>query len=276
MKANSRRRVLISSMAMLLVALVALSTATFAWFTSNPNATASGLQLKATASKGLVIQTATHGVVDSNFWGHTDYLNCNDTGTASKTTSVELAPVSFDLKNDAGKAELGTAYTVEAEADNSWVAKSTGVVSVAGADSYYSENIACKLTGVTETTATSDIYLTSMAITTTSAVQKTAIRVALEYNGTLIGVYAPAATTNNYLEAPANYVDGTTTYANFTKTGNDFGTAVANTKLGTVGTTGNDVVTVTVYLDGEDANCDSSKIAASDIVSAITVNLKVQ
>ncbi len=59
MKANSRRRVLISSMAMLLVALVALSTATFAWFTTNTSATASGMNVYTVKSSKLEISSAT-------------------------------------------------------------------------------------------------------------------------------------------------------------------------------------------------------------------------
>lgn len=55
MKANSRRRVLISSMAMLLVALVALSTATYAWFTANTTATANNMKVKTSKASKLVI-----------------------------------------------------------------------------------------------------------------------------------------------------------------------------------------------------------------------------
>ena len=55
MKANSRRRVLISSLSMLLVALVALSTATYAWFTSNTQATGQGINVKTVKSSKLVI-----------------------------------------------------------------------------------------------------------------------------------------------------------------------------------------------------------------------------
>ena len=40
---KSRKRLLISSIAMLLVAMLALGTATFAWFTQNTTATASGI-----------------------------------------------------------------------------------------------------------------------------------------------------------------------------------------------------------------------------------------
>lgn len=58
MKANSRRRVLISSVAMLLVALVALSTATFAWFTSSTVATANGITVKTAKASKLQISKA--------------------------------------------------------------------------------------------------------------------------------------------------------------------------------------------------------------------------
>ena len=55
MKAKSRKRLLISSVAMLLVAMLALGTATFAWFTQNKKVTADGMNVTATAAKGLVI-----------------------------------------------------------------------------------------------------------------------------------------------------------------------------------------------------------------------------
>lgn len=55
MKAKSRKRLLISSVAMLLVAMVALGTATFAWFTSSTTATASGINVKTVKSSELVI-----------------------------------------------------------------------------------------------------------------------------------------------------------------------------------------------------------------------------
>lgn len=55
MKANSRRRVLISSIAMLMVALVALSTATFAWFTTSTNPYADKFSAKTTKQSSLLL-----------------------------------------------------------------------------------------------------------------------------------------------------------------------------------------------------------------------------
>lgn len=50
-----RKRMLISSVAMLLVALVALGSATFAWFTQNTTAYANDIHVKALKSSNLVV-----------------------------------------------------------------------------------------------------------------------------------------------------------------------------------------------------------------------------
>ena len=60
MKANSRRRVLISSIAMLLVALVALSTATYAWFTQSTSITANQISVKTVKASTLQISDISH------------------------------------------------------------------------------------------------------------------------------------------------------------------------------------------------------------------------
>lgn len=61
MKANSRRRVLISSVAMLLVALVALGTSTFAWFTNTTTAKADNAKITVAAPSGLKIAAVEAG-----------------------------------------------------------------------------------------------------------------------------------------------------------------------------------------------------------------------
>lgn len=55
MKAKQRKRLLISSVAMLLVAMLALGTATFAWFTQNSKATASGITAKTTQASNILV-----------------------------------------------------------------------------------------------------------------------------------------------------------------------------------------------------------------------------
>lgn len=68
MKTTSRKRLLISSVAMLLVAMLALGTATYAWFTSSTTVTAEGLNAKTVKSSKLVISKS------DRKWGQTiDY-----------------------------------------------------------------------------------------------------------------------------------------------------------------------------------------------------------
>lgn len=59
MKAKSRKHLLISSIAMLLVATVALGAATYAWFTSSTTATASGVSVRTVQSSELQVSGAT-------------------------------------------------------------------------------------------------------------------------------------------------------------------------------------------------------------------------
>lgn len=58
MKAKSRKRLLISSVAMLLVAMLALGTATFAWFTQSTSATADGITVRTSKTSSLQIASA--------------------------------------------------------------------------------------------------------------------------------------------------------------------------------------------------------------------------
>ena len=57
MKAKSRRRLLISSVAMLLVAMLALGTATFAWFTVKTGTTAEGIKVKTATQSSIVVSS---------------------------------------------------------------------------------------------------------------------------------------------------------------------------------------------------------------------------
>lgn len=55
MKTTSKKRLLVSSVAMLLVAMLALGTATFAWFTQNTSATADGITVRTSKTSSLKI-----------------------------------------------------------------------------------------------------------------------------------------------------------------------------------------------------------------------------
>lgn len=68
MKTNSRKRLLVSSVAMLLVAMLALGTATYAWFTNNTSTTASGINVKTVQASDLRVASK-----DYSFTNDLDY-----------------------------------------------------------------------------------------------------------------------------------------------------------------------------------------------------------
>lgn len=70
MKTTSRKRLLISSVAMLLVAMLALGTATFAWFTASTNPYADNFSAKTTKQSTLLLS-------DSSRTGWTSHLDYN-------------------------------------------------------------------------------------------------------------------------------------------------------------------------------------------------------
>lgn len=105
MKTNAKKRMLISSVAMLLVAMIALGTATFAWFTNTTTAKADKAQVTVAAPSGLVIAAVEAGADRPAL---TEYKSTIDiSGLASKT----MTPVS-------GNAEANTISFYEASVDN--------------------------------------------------------------------------------------------------------------------------------------------------------------
>ncbi len=74
MKKNSKKRVLLSSVAMLMVGAVSLGTATYAWFTQDTSATANGVNVKTSKMSSLQIASAT-GEYGSGF----TYANVSST-----------------------------------------------------------------------------------------------------------------------------------------------------------------------------------------------------
>lgn len=79
---KTRKSLLISSVAMLLVAMLALGTATFAWFTSSTTTTANGLNVKTIKSSELVISKSDRA------WGQTINYAKSDTVLRPASSAV--------------------------------------------------------------------------------------------------------------------------------------------------------------------------------------------
>lgn len=82
MKTTSRKRLLVSSVAMLLVAMLALGTATYAWFTSSTTATASGINVRTIKSSELEISKS-----DKDWKTQIDYGVANKTFIPASTAN---------------------------------------------------------------------------------------------------------------------------------------------------------------------------------------------
>lgn len=102
---KSRKKMLLSSIAMLLVALVALGSATFAWYMTNDTVTASTTTFSASTAEGLVIrhhngETWTNSI--------TDLLQKKEDSTATPATKG-LTPASMTYANTLSTTRGGSA-----------------------------------------------------------------------------------------------------------------------------------------------------------------------
>lgn len=96
---NTRKKMLLSSIAMLLVALIALGSATFAWYITNATVTAEKTQFSAASADGLVIRHTT-----SDTWS-------NKVTDLAKASGLTPASISYDtLGNNIGATGQGTAF----------------------------------------------------------------------------------------------------------------------------------------------------------------------
>lgn len=302
-----RKKMLLSSIAMLMVATVSLGSATYAWFMQNPNADASGLVMKASASKGLVILTESHKAelteVDPAVdFKTTDYLNFDKDTNISKATSFVLSPASMDVT---ANTAVGKAYTTTASSNTEYVADDladvTAVEKGYTTQPVYKESIFCALTGATSDTDVIDLSLSSLSVkfNANASALKKAIRVvvAFEADGATEKVLAAYALPNKdgnnatnamligNIAANTKYGSldasnkGTLTCTSLSQVGSTNEYRYTPTgdagKLGSIGQDGLDKVNVYVYLDGEDENCYSQVVNASDIIDEVKVNLSV-
>ena len=90
MKTTSKRRVLISSVAMLLVAMLALGTATFAWFSTSTTAKANNLKVQTIQASNLLIRKGTGGTVTSTDWATQISYSDENAATLEPTSTTDL------------------------------------------------------------------------------------------------------------------------------------------------------------------------------------------
>ena len=258
-----RKRALLSSVAMLLVALVALGSATFAWFAANPDAEAHGISMKTTASAGLVIRTDT-----DTTWSHSAALNMGGTTfNATPVSEDQSAPADF--------------WTVIATNSGAYGAKNGETMTKVSAgrestNGVFAENIYCRLSDGSDASANAGkkVYLKGVSITAaTGATMAPCMRVAIANGSTLLGTYALSGNQPNGTLIGANQTSGTLT-VNTVATNLNIDTGL--TALSASGSSLDKYITVYVYLDGQDTDCYSDKVGtvnAEEIISSVKVDL---
>ena len=93
-----RKRALLSSVAMLLVALVALGSATFAWFTSTTKATAKGISIATTKSSELQVAKLNYQFADEVTYNGfaTSYVPASSKDGSNWYTSFAAAKTAYN------------------------------------------------------------------------------------------------------------------------------------------------------------------------------------
>lgn len=264
-----KKRALLSSIAMLLVATVAVGSATFAWFAANPKANASGLSLKTTAATGLVVRTDSDDV-----WSHEAALY------KGQKTGFDLQPVSQEQETPANfwKITAKDSSKPDYDTDATMTTAKLGTYNVPG--DVYKEKVYFRLSDGSAAT-TDNVYLTGVTITKNEkATMENAIRVAIvDKDDNLLGTYAIASGGAN----------GTLTTSSKTAGAFDPALATSVPSAGIKVADGSNLtakaddldqyVTVYVYLDGQDNDCYSDKVGtvnAAEIISSVQVDFQLK
>jgi hypothetical protein len=281
MKTN-RKKMLLSSIAMLLVALVALGSATYAWFTINKEVTASGFTGKVSSSIGLKILSESQADVDD-----LDTTDINDyqtrTTIAKSVGDRILSPVSM-----VPAAASFNAFKTEASAIDDFARDDAKAVTAVDAPAtykaagdFYVEKVYVALSGNTSgTDVTKTFKIKSLDATWGGDPIASAARVVIAYhdgtNDSIIGQFAKAATEdvpeiNKAKAAGAALAAADTTDTDFVA----MSSVDKTTPHSVTSSAGDCYFTISVWLDGQDTNCTTNNIRAAAVVSAIDLQLKL-
>lgn len=247
---TSRKKMLLSSIAMLLVALVALGSATYAWYVSQARVTASQSKFSAAAAEGLVIRHTT-----SDDWGTT---------VTDLKQATDLSPATCNYANIASLVRagggVGTSFsdgtltnTLTEETD----ALANGKVGSFLYDSFY-------------VASSSGANVTATLTLTASTVSGTYMNYLVFVGGTLKGVYTSdedASTTSKVTSATGQTVT-TETGQPLTKLNNN----TVDTNVVCTPKTGDGVkIEIIAFADGFNAKCTNEKANTTDVPVSYTI-----
>lgn len=258
MKATSRKRLLVSSVAMLLVAMLALGTATFAWFTTSTEAYADNMYVRTTKVSNLQINSK----LDSEWRTHVNY------GVGSSADNQKLTPASTANGVD-------WYYADAVKGDDFAANTATKVSSAPGDDTnyndyYFADQLNIKNAGQV---TCQNVKITVSGLT--GAYSRVAIVPVTEKGGTTIAPLASAPTKTKWTDYIIDTQDETynaakgTTLRKSTDGGNTWVvdtdnvvsvTASSGTEISVGDMAANDVKYFNVYVwfEGQDVDCKNA------------------
>ena len=247
-----RKSSLITSVALLLAAIVALSGATFAWFSTKADASATGIQATTAKGSALVISSTSEGP-----WGQS-----LDLAGENKLTAVTIENPNYKkvIDEEEGTTEDVVTWTILKGTAASYDAQKAASYEDAAASDYYKKTIYVKYDAAEDTTKAlkADLILGEDAVYSSN---KDYYRVALVPTGNTVAEDAP----NYQIYSISDYNRATdATYGDY-----DVTTTATGIELGTLDAGTVYAYDVYVWFEGEDADC-----LDSNSVNDITVDIK--
>lgn len=258
---TSRKKMLLSSIAMLLVALVALGSATYAWYITNATVTAETTTWNASSADGLVIR---HGI--SGDWTN----ELTDLHTATNMTPASITYGAFGDATLYGATGQGTAF--DDGTLNGALAAQAVPQNADGSPANSNQYFLVDTFYVASSTASSK---TANFTISGAPVAGTYLNIAVYVDGTLKKVLtsdSTASTTTKVAGTKANPQTGTADQALTTMSaaGVDMGTVTATAKASGKSGAKIDIV---AFVDGYNTNCRNSTANVTGV--SLTYNFTV-
>lgn len=299
MSVKALKRQFAASVAMVVVAAVALSSSTFAWFANNNKVSATGLNVQATAEGGIEIKVAsgTQTVTTGDWASSADAAIAKTTlyptsTLANAATNGKLTSAWYHASADAAGAYVATGetyaklqtvsgkctFTNGIESGNGVLAYADDVMGGVAAGAYYIATVYDIASVGKEAT---DLKVDGVTVSNVTSGQQgfdQSLRVAVVC-GSNIAVYAPVGYTSNATYKVCTATTGTPmVLAGATMPGTNNMTALPATTTSdviadTVGAVDEPTkVTVYVWYEGEDTNHYTDNLGTTPDGLAVTVN----
>ena len=255
---NMRKKALIASLAMLLVAVVALSGATYAWFASNTAAKASGLSFKSSQPSSLLFADKGSPVTDESKW--VGAYDITYTANTLLTPCSSLNGASFIEVKDVTAAGTESTTLVKSIAEG-------------GKTATYEFD-------VKSTAPDTPLYVKSITASNNASIAP-AIRIAVKVGDNAAKVFCLGTAQTTYaVTAVSSYVQDSASFAKFysnediegiTKTQRVITTAnTADALVATLGANVPQTISITVWLEGNDSRCNNT--AMGQIIDSFEFN----